>query len=89
MYYTHALCLHEHEAAFIVTGNQMGATVQRTGEKPSENNTENPLRVRTQTKANPKSIAEGIFPLEILARRTTSLRFSNLHNAAFKRLRLK
>jgi len=55
MYYTHALCLHEHEAAFIVTGNQMGATVQRTGEKPSENNTENPLRVRSENTNKSKS----------------------------------
>lgn len=58
--------LYANEGACILTGNRVGATVQRTGEMPSESDTENPLRVRSEnTKAIPKSIAEGIFPLRV------------------------
>lgn len=84
-----ARALYTHEAACTLTGNRLNATVQRTGEMPRKNDTEYPRSARTQTKAIPKSIAEGIFPLRVwqtekLARGTTSLRFSNVHKAAFK-----
>lgn len=74
--------LHKHEAACILTGNRMGATVQRTGEMPSENDTENPLRVRSENtnKSNSKINSRGDFSIRdtrtILDVITTLLKFT-------------